>query len=115
MARPRLLIFFQPHGYGPLRQMGRELAYAFRENLAESDRLIVSDPAYYGGTVDRSIGSESLVEAIGGHAEHISARDACGERLIHFARAHDRIVVMGARDDTLSDFAQGLLDRLATA
>ena len=109
----RLLVFFQPHGYGPIKQMGRELAYAFRANLAEGDRLIVSDPAYFGGTVDRSVGSETLVEAIGEQAEHIATREACGERLLTLARPGDRIVVMGARDDTLSDFADSLLRALA--
>jgi UDP-N-acetylmuramate--alanine ligase len=111
----RLLMFFQPHGYGPIKQMGRELAYAFRANLADGDRLVISDPVYFGGTVDRSVGSESLVEAIGEQAEHIATREACGERLLHFARPGDRIVVMGARDDTLSDFAAGLLASLASA
>ncbi len=111
----RLLVFFQPHGYGPLKQMGRELAYAFRANLDEGDRLIVNDPAYFGGTVDRSIGSEALVEAIGDQAEHIASRETCGERLLSLARPHDRIVVMGARDDTLSDFAAGLLAALPSA
>ena len=111
----RLLVFFQPHGYGPLKQMGRELAYAFRGNLAGGDRLIVSDPAYYGGTVDRSVGSETLVEAIGEQAEHIAVRDACGDRLLALARPGDRIVVMGARDDTLSNFAAGLLAAFACA
>jgi UDP-N-acetylmuramate--alanine ligase len=111
----RLLIFFQPHGYGPLKQMGRELAYAFRANLAEGDKLIVSDPAYFGGTVDRSTGSEVLVEAIGEGAEHIAMRDACGDRLVALAKPGDRIVVMGARDDTLSEFAAGLLARLGSA
>jgi UDP-N-acetylmuramate--alanine ligase len=111
----RMLVYFQPHGYGPLKQMGRELAYAFRANLNEGDRLIVSDPAYFGGTVDRAVGSESLVEAIGEQAEHIASREACGERLLALARPHDRIVVMGARDDTLSDFAAGLLASLASA
>ena len=111
----RLLVFFQPHGYGPIKQMGRELAYAFRANLAEGDRLVICDPAYFGGTVDRSTGSESLVEAIGDQAEHIAMRDACGDRLLALARPGDRIVVMGARDDTLSDFATGLLASLASA
>ena len=111
----RLLVFFQPHGYGPIKQMGRELAYAFRSHLSGDDRLIICDPAYFGGTVDRAVGSESLVEAIGVQAEHIAARDACGHRLLALARPHDRIVVMGARDDTLSDFAAGLLASLASA
>jgi UDP-N-acetylmuramate--alanine ligase len=30
------------------------------------------------------------------------------------ARPGDRVIVMGARDDTLSDFAAGLLKRLDT-
>jgi len=37
---------------------------------------------------------------------------ACGERLLAMARSGDRIVVMGARDDSLSTFAGDLLDRL---
>ena len=111
----RLLVFFQPHGYGPLKLMGRELAYAFRANLAEGDRLIVSDPAYFGGTVDRSVGSEALVAGVGDAAEHIATRDACGERLVALVRPQDRIIVMGARDDSLSTFASGLLGVLTRA
>ena len=38
--------------------------------------------------------------------------EACGERLVELARPGDRVVVMGARDDTLSVFAADLLKRL---
>ncbi len=109
----RLLVFFQPHGFGPLKQMGRELADSFLANLTPGDRLIVSDPAYFGGTVDRSVGSGDFVAMIAEAAEYIADRSRCGDRLIDLARPGDRIVVMGARDDTLSGFAKGLLDRLA--
>ena len=108
----RLLIFFQPHGYGPLKQMGRELADSFRANLYSGDHLLICDPAYFGGTVDKSVGADALVAMIGPQADHIPIRDACGERLIEIAQSGDRIIVMGARDDTLSAFAQSLLDRL---
>ena len=108
----RLLIFFQPHGYGPLKQMGRELADSFRANLHPGDHLLICDPAYFGGTVDKSIGADALVAMIGLQAEHIPLRDACGDRLVTLAQHGDRIIVMGARDDTLSAFAQSLLDRL---
>lgn len=108
----RLLVFFQPHGFGPLKQMGRELAASFRTNLKSDDRLIVCDPAYFGGTVDKSVGADALVAMIGERAEHIAAREDCGDRLIALARPGDRIVVMGARDDTLSLFAQSLVERL---
>ena len=108
----RLLIYFQPHGYGPLKQMGRELADSFIANMNADDVLLVSDPAYFGGTVDRSVGADALVNMIGAQAEHIPDRADCGVRLIELARPGDRIIVMGARDDTLSIFAQSLLDRL---
>jgi len=111
----RLLIFFQPHGYGPLKQMGAELAASFVVNMSDDDHLIICDPAYFGGTVDRSVGSEALVAMIGARAEHIPAREDCGARLLALARPGDRIVVMGARDDTLSVFAAGLLDALSAS
>ncbi len=111
----RLLIYFQPHGYGPIKQMGRELADSFVANMKPDDKLLVSDPAYFGGTVDRSVGADSLVAMIGAQAQHIPDRGDCGARLIDLARPGDRIIVMGARDDTLSIFAAGLLDALASA
>ena len=110
----RILAFFQPHGYGPLRQMGAELAQVFAEELAEGDRTILCDPVYFGGTTDRSEGSERivrLIEEAGGHAEYIPNRKAVGDRLASVARPGDRIVIMGARDDTLSKFARDLFAR----
>jgi UDP-N-acetylmuramate--alanine ligase len=84
--------------------------------MAEKDHLVLCDPVYFGGTIDRSVGSAEIVagiEAGGRHAEHIPNRDACGDRLFALAQPGDRIVVMGARDDTLSAFAEQLVQRLA--
>ncbi len=115
-ARPgRVIAFFQPHGYGPLRQMGHELARTFATELDADDLTILCDPVYFGGTVDRSEGSErivSLVEAAGGSAEYVPERADVADRIVELARPGDRVVVMGARDDTLTVFAKDLLDRL---
>jgi UDP-N-acetylmuramate--alanine ligase len=111
----RLLLFFQPHGYGPLRVMGDALIERLSTDMGADDVLILCDPVYFGGTVDRSIGSERIVAGVaaaGRHAEHIPERAACGDRLIALACPGDRIIVMGARDDTLSTFAADLVDRL---
>lgn len=111
----RVIAFFQPHGYGPLRQMGDELARTFAKELGPDDLTLMCDPVYFGGTVDRSQGSERIVQLIeqaGGNAEYIPTRAACGERIVSLARPGDRIVVMGARDDTLTEFATDLLVRL---
>ena len=111
----RVIAFFQPHGYGPLRQMGHELAQTFAAELGPEDVTLLCDPVYFGGTVDRSEGSERivrLIEEAGGRAEYIPSRDACGQRIVVLARPGDRVVVMGARDDTLTEFAKEVLVRL---
>jgi UDP-N-acetylmuramate--alanine ligase len=112
----RLLLIFQPHGYGPLAKMGDELASTFAKGMREGDRLYLPDPVYQGGTVDRSRGSDWLAGAIreaGGQADHLADRGAIGEALLREAAAGDRIVIMGARDDTLSEFAAELVRNLA--
>ncbi|MCY7272019.1 MAG: Mur ligase domain-containing protein [Sphingomonas bacterium] len=111
----RLLVMFQPHGFGPLAKMGDELAATFAHGLRCGDRLYVPDPVYHGGTVDKARGSSWFAEAIcalGGDALHVPDRAAIGDALIADAATGDRIVIMGARDDTLSEFAADLLARL---
>ena len=111
----RIIAFFQPHGYGPIRVMGAELAGVFANLLGENDHLILCDPVYFGGTVDKSIGSQSITDAVtaaGRNAEYIPSREECGNRILEIARPGYRIVIMGARDDTLSGFAADLLQRL---
>jgi UDP-N-acetylmuramate--alanine ligase len=112
----RIIAFFQPHGYGPIRNMGSELAATFANMLSEDDHLILCDPVYFGGTVDKSIGSQSITDAVaaaGRNAEYIPTREDCGERIVDLASPGDRIVIMGARDDTLSGFAADVLARSA--
>jgi UDP-N-acetylmuramate--alanine ligase len=111
----RLLILFQPHGFGPLRLMQREFIEGFAGLMRADDILLMPEPVYFGGTTDRSVGSEDIasgVRAAGRTAEALATREACGDRLIELARPGDRIIVMGARDDTLSDFAADLLKRI---
>jgi UDP-N-acetylmuramate--alanine ligase len=111
----RLLLLFQPQGYGPLRKMKREFIECFTGNMAKDDVLVMPEPVYFGGTVDRSVSSGDIVrgvEAAGRKAFALPDRAACGEKLLQLARSGDRIVIMGARDDTLTEFAAELLYKL---
>lgn len=111
----RLLILFQPHGFGPLKLMKDDFIDGFVGLMREEDVLLMPEPVYYGGTTDRSVGSDDIasgVRAAGRQAEALADRAACGDRIVELARPGDRIVVMGARDDTLSTFAAELLARL---
>ena len=114
----RLLILFQPHGFGPLKLMKAEFIDVFARLMSPDDVLLMPEPVYYGGTTDRSVGSGDIADGVttaGRHAEALPDRAACGDRLIQMASPGDRILVMGARDDTLSEFAADLLKRLGAA
>jgi len=98
----RLLLMFQPHGYGPMRLMKDALVDCFASGMHDDDVLVMPEPVYFGGTVDRSVGSREIafeIERRGRKAFAFPDRGACGDTLIGLARRHDRIVVMGARDD----------------
>src|SRR5690606_14519411 len=108
----RLLVMWQPHGYGPIRQMKDQLIEAFARDLGPKDILLMPEPAYFGGTVDRSMGSGVIAEGVaarGRAAYALPDRASCGKKLVELAQPGDVIVVMGARDDTLSEFAADVL------
>jgi UDP-N-acetylmuramate--alanine ligase len=115
-AQPgRVLILFQPHGYGPIAKMGEQLAESFANGMAAEDKLFLPDPVYHGGTVERTHGSDWLAEQVrskGGNAEHVAERSQIADRLVAEARPGDRILIMGARDDTLAEFARDLVQKL---
>jgi UDP-N-acetylmuramate--alanine ligase len=111
----RLLLMFQPHGYGPIRLMRSALVDCFANGMRDDDILVMPEPVYFGGTVDRGVGSRDIVGDVERHGRKALAfpdRDACGQALLKLANRGDRIVIMGARDDSLSLFARDLLRRL---
>jgi UDP-N-acetylmuramate--alanine ligase len=77
--------------------------------------LVLPDPVYHGGTVAREVGSAEIVAdiaAAGREAHYVADRADAAARLVATARPGDRIVVMGARDDTLSLLAADMLAAL---
>lgn len=111
----RILVLFQPHGFQPLKLMRREFIETFAAELREADLLVMPQPVYFGGTTDKSVSSTEIaagIAALGRRAIAFGSRDEAGDALLKEARSGDRILIMGARDDTLSQFATALLGRL---
>jgi UDP-N-acetylmuramate--alanine ligase len=112
----RLLVMFQPHGFSPLTKMKAEFVAGFAKGLNADDILLMPEPVYFGGTTSREVTSEDIaagIRASGRNAMALQDRTACGVKLLELAKRGDRIVIMGARDDTLTTFAQDLLAKLA--
>lgn len=106
--KKRLIIIFQIHGYGPLKMMRNEFVRSFADNLEENDILMVPEVFYAGGTVDRSVTAKDFVNDLcdaGRDARWFENRVAINESVKKIVKPGDCLVVMGARDDTLHDFA----------
>lgn len=108
----RLIVIFQPHGYGPLKLMGNEIAESFACCLKRGDLLLMPEVYYAGGTADKSVTAKDIINTLktkGVDAHWFENRDAILPFVKRKAQKGDRVVIMGARDDTLSVFAKELL------
>jgi UDP-N-acetylmuramate--alanine ligase len=112
----RVLAVFQPHGFGPLKFLRTDFVEAFATELAPLDRLWFLEVFYAGGTATRDISSAEVIAdlvARGVTAELAPSRDWLLARLAAMAKAGDLVLVMGARDPSLTELATALLERLA--
>jgi UDP-N-acetylmuramate--alanine ligase len=111
----RVFAWFQPHGFGPLRFMHKELAERVTEVLRHEDHFMMSDVYYAGGTVNKDIGPDIVIQAIqkaNKNAMLVNDRSLLPATLRDMARPGDVILLMGARDPSLPDFAVEVLEEL---
>jgi UDP-N-acetylmuramate--alanine ligase len=111
----KVFAWFQPHGYGPLRFMHEELAQKVAQVLREQDWFIISDVYYAGGTVNRDIEPDVVVHAVQSAKKNallVADRSKLPGTLSGMIQSGDVIVLMGARDPSLSGFAESLLNAL---
>ncbi len=111
----RLIVMFQPHGFSPMRLMGREIMDSFAKHMDENDILLIPEIFFAGGTVKRDISSNDLVEHAKTHgvnATFFATRDELKEYILKIAQPNDRIVLMGARDNSITTMGYELLEKL---
>ena len=111
----RIIAIFQPHGFGPTRLLKDGLIETFSTHLSDTDILLMPEIYYAGGTANKDISSSNIIDAVvanGKTALFLESRAAIRTFLTDNARPGDRIVVMGARDDTLPEFAFSILESL---
>jgi UDP-N-acetylmuramate--alanine ligase len=110
----RMLIFFQPHGYRPMENLEAPIVETFKLGLRANDRLWMSEPVYYGGSVDRTPIVSKILGQIGTpRAAHLEDRAGFASLMSQQVQIGDCVVVMGARDDTLTDIAKDVANAIA--
>lgn len=105
----RVFAWFQPHGYGPLRFMREELEIEVGKVLRADDTFYLSDVYYVGGTVSKDVTSEMVADAMlkkGYAVKYIPDRKNLIPEFKSQIHTGDVILLMGARDTTMSEFAK---------
>ena len=111
----RLIIMFQPHGFSPMRLMGKEIMDSFIEYMSDEDILMLPEIFFAGGTVKRDISSLDLVNYAKRHnknAQYFETREELKQNILKTAKSHDRIVLMGARDNSITDMGFEILEKI---
>jgi UDP-N-acetylmuramate--alanine ligase len=111
----RVWAVFQPHGFGPTKLMRAGLVETFASELRSDDVLVMPEIYYAGGTAAKDISAKDIIGDVAGRgkkAEFIARRADIPAFLAANAGQGDRIIVMGARDDTLPAFAREILRAL---
>ena len=103
-------------GYGPTRFLRNDFVETFSSALGEGDRLWMLEIYYAGGTAQRDFSAADIVAEIaarGVQAEFAPTREELVRRIAAEARGGDLVLVMGARDPSLTDLARTILEKLA--
>lgn len=112
----RLIVLFQPHGFAPMRSMGDEIMTNFCKYLNPEDILIMPEIFFVGGTVAKDISSADLIKKANilgkENAYFFADRKDAENFILENAKPNDRIIIMGARDNSLTDLCHTLLQRL---
>jgi UDP-N-acetylmuramate--alanine ligase len=115
----KTLAFFQPHAFASVKLLSKEFAEEIRKALRPQDKLWLTDVYYAGGTVDRSVKTEDIYKALLAEGHKNVFFDSCRENIaaeiVKNAAPGDTVLVMGARDPSLTDFAKQILSSLAKA
>ncbi len=111
----RLIVVFQPHGYGPTEFLRDELISAFAKRLTPADILYMPEIFYAGGTAQKRISSNDIIKELKEknlNANFIPERDDIVAEIKQKVVPDDSVLVMGARDDSLTDFCHAILNNI---
>ncbi len=101
----RLFVWFQPHGYQPTKFLRRF-----------EDEIWMSEIYYAGGTVTKDISAKDLIDDISvnhPNSFYIENRELFPEEIKSKLKNNDIVLLTGARDHSLGDFAKYVFSTLS--
>ena len=111
----KVIAWFQPHGYKPTKFLRKDFVEEISRILRPQDEIWMSEIFYAGGTAEKDISANDLVEDIkakGKNAHFVENRNDLLEQLRPELKEGTVLLLMGARDPSLEEFCKDLYNKL---
>lgn len=112
---PKVIAWFQPHGYGPTRFLKDDFIHDIAAVLRPQDEIWMSEIFYAGGTAVKDISANDLIIGIkdkGRNAYFVENRNDLLDQLRPHITGDCVLLLMGARDPGLETFSQSVWENL---
>jgi UDP-N-acetylmuramate--alanine ligase len=112
---PKVIAWFQPHGYGPTRFLRQDFVNEIAAVLRPEDEIWMSEIFYAGGTAVKDISANDLIQdikSLGKNAFFVDDRNVFLEKARPHLTEDCVLLLMGARDPSLEIFGKELWEAL---
>lgn len=112
---PKVIAWFQPHGYGPTRFLRNDFVNEIASALRPQDEIWMSEIFYAGGHAVKDISAADLIEDLrkkGKQAFFVKEREQLHQHMSPHLKDPCVLLLMGARDPALEDFGKNLFDKI---
>lgn len=112
---PKVIAWFQPHGYGPTKFLKKDFIKEISQVLRPQDEIWMSEIFYAGGTAVKDISSKELtneISASGKNAFFVDDRNDLLDKIRPHLTDDCVLLLMGARDPGLEEFSKKIFEEL---
>ncbi len=112
---PKVIAWFQPHGYKPTKFLREDFVNEIADALRPEDEIWMSEIFYAGGTAVKDISANDLIndlKALGKSAFFVENRNDFLTVVRPHLTNHCVLLLMGARDPSLEQFAKNIWQQL---
>ena len=112
---PKLIAWFQPHGYAPTKFLRQDFIDEMSAAIRPGDEIWMSEIFYAGGTATKDISANDLIQDLrsrGVQAYFVEHRKDLVEALRPHFTTDCVLLLMGARDPSLEHFADEVWQQL---
>jgi UDP-N-acetylmuramate--alanine ligase len=106
---PKVIAWFQPHGYKPTKFLRDDFVREINRVLRPEDEIWMSEIFYAGGTATKDISANDLIndlKALGKSAFFVENRNNFSKTVRPHLTGNCVLLLMGARDPSLEQFAK---------